>query len=131
MSKPVLQVTLKTVDGQTVRVNAVFDSGSYYTIVREGSLPPDASILRYAEPEEMKTAAAGGKLQVTGATQLVVTIGDRMIRDDALLSPDLGREILIGAKTMQAWDISIQNRDGKTDVVVGRDMRDPEITEVD
>lgn len=58
-------------------------------------------------------------------------IEGRIIEDEALISPDLGQDLLIGAKTMQAWDISILNNNGKTTVRIGRDTRDPDITEVD
>lgn len=131
MSKPVLDVTVENVAGQRAALKAVVDSGSYYTIIRESSLPPNTPVLPYARPEEFKTAAKEGKLRVTGETGFIITMGDRVIRETALISPDLGRDLLIGAKTMQAWDISIRNRNGKTKVIVGRDMRDPEITEVD
>ncbi|MBI2059133.1 MAG: hypothetical protein HYT87_05115 [Nitrospirae bacterium] len=67
----------------------------------------------------------------TAGVTLVMTIGEKMIQDDALVSPDLGQDMLVGAGTMQKWDIIIRNRNGKTKVIVGRDMRDPEITEVD
>jgi len=52
------------------------------------------------------------------------------INDIVLISPGLSQEMLVGAGTMQKWDISILNRDGKSALSVGRDMRDPQITEV-
>ena len=53
------------------------------------------------------------------------------ISDIALVSPDLSQEMIVGAGTMQKWDISIINRNGHTEVTVGRDMHDPDIIEVD
>jgi hypothetical protein len=54
-----------------------------------------------------------------------------MIEDAALVSSNMSSDMLIVAKTMQAWDITIKNENGKTEIVIGHDMRDPEITEVD
>ena len=53
-----------------------------------------------------------------------------MIEAGVLISPELGSDMLIGAQTMQSWDISIINTKGKTKINVKHDMRDPEINEV-
>ena len=50
-----------------------------------------------------------------------MTIGDRMIQDEALVSPNLAQEMLIGAGTMQKWDITIRTQNRHTTVEVGRD----------
>lgn len=131
VSKPVQRVELETVDGRTAWVKALFDSGAFYSVIRENSLPPGAQILAYSRPRVLGTAAVQGQLTVTGVTELGIRIGEREIEDSVLVSPDLKRELLVGAKTMQAWDITIGNRQGHTEVHVGRDRRDPEITEVD
>ena len=60
-----------------------------------------------------------------------MSIQGKQIDDLVLVSPDLSQEMLVGAGTMQKWDISILDRDGHTELSVGRDMRDPEIREVD
>jgi len=79
----------------------------------------------------LRTAAQGGTLEVVGGIVLVVTIGERMIQTHALVSPNLAQEMLIGAETMQGWDISIRNGGGRTTVEVGKDLRDPDVQEVD
>lgn len=70
-----------------------------------------------------RTAARGGSFSATGELPLVLTIGDREVDDLALVSSDLSQEMLVGAGTMRKWDI--------TEVAVGRDMRDPDVIEVD
>ncbi len=131
MGKPILEVTVQEIQGRTSSVRTVFDSGSHYTIVREGALPAGTQILEYPTPRELRTAAQGGRLLVKGTTHLVFTIGGKMIEDDAMVSATLSQEAIIGAGTMQKWDISLKNENGHTTVVVGHDMRDPDITEVD
>ena len=131
MSKPIRNITITTLDEKSREVSAVFDTGSFYTIIREDRLPIGAVMEQQTKPLEFGTASQGGKLRVKGGIIFVMTIGEKMIKDDALVSPDLARDMLIGAKTMQAWDISILNKSGKTEIIVGHDMRDPDITEVD
>lgn len=120
-----------TLDDKSRTVKAIFDSGSFHTILREDRVPAGALIERRMKPLQFKTAAQGGTLNVTGGILLVITIGNKMIEDSALVSPDLSQEMLIGAGTMQKWDISVMNQNGKTEIIVGRDMRDPDIIEVD
>lgn len=131
MSKPVLDVVIITPEGARARAKAVLDSGSYYTIVREEIIPKRATVVRYPAPRVLGTAGRGGKIRMVGVIVLDVAIAGKQIHTDAFVSPDLNRDMLIGAGTMQAWDISIVNRNGSTKVVVGRDRRDPDITEVD
>jgi len=131
MSKPVLPVTITNSKGKSVTIPAVFDTGSFYTLIRRDCLPPATSCERLAEPRTLRAASRGSRLRVTGTTVLVIGVGGKKVLDHALVSPDLAREMIIGAGTMQQWDISIRNRNGRTRVVVARGMGDPEITEVD
>ncbi len=131
MSKPILDVVIKTLDDKTAQVRAVFDTGAHPTIIREDRLPPGTVVLRATTLRPLRTAAQGGRLDIAGGTILVMTIGDRMIEDEALVSPNLAQEMLVGAGTMQKWDITIRTVNGHTSVEVGRDLRDPDIQEVD
>jgi hypothetical protein len=131
MTKPVLQIEITTAEEKSGSVKAVFDTGSFYTILREDKVPPEATVLRRKQPHVFRTAARGHQFAAEAELPLVLRIGDRAIHDVALVSSDLSQEMLVGAGTMQKWDISIISRNGHTEVSVGRDMRDPDITEVD
>ncbi|MBI4947725.1 MAG: hypothetical protein HY840_15140 [Bacteroidetes bacterium] len=132
MSKPIHEITIGTMEKKTNQVNTLFDTGSFYTIVREDVLPETKFVYWYPVPDEFKTAVKGGKLQIKGVTRLTIEYNNRkIVEGDILISSDINREMIIGAKTMQAWDIVINNKNGKTTVTFGKDMRDPEITEVD
>ena len=131
MGKPVFEVDLNTPDGKRGRARAVFDTGSHRSLIREDRLPAGATSVPYVPQRELKTAAQGGRLRVVGAEVLTNSAGDRMIEGEALVSPDLSQEMLIGSEMMQAWDISIRNANGHTEVVIGRDHRDPDVQEVD
>jgi hypothetical protein len=131
VSKPILDVTIETLDAHRGRVRALFDTGAHPTIIREDRLPAGAALVRRPAPLRMRTATQGGTLDVIGGTILVITVGDRQIQDEALVSPNLTQELLVGAGTMQKWDISIKKENGHTSVEIGRDLRDPDIQEVD
>jgi len=130
MKKPVLDILITTPDESSVPVKAVFDSGSFYSILREDKVPAGALIHRHKTPRIFRAAAKGTRLSATGEIPLVLTIGDKMVDGAVYVSPDLSQEMLVGAGMMQMWDISIITRNGRTEVVVGRDMRDPDLTEV-
>jgi hypothetical protein len=127
MSKPVLDVTITTLDEQSNTLKAVFDSGSFYSILREDKVPAGATVVRRKTPRKFRGAARGSQLTVVGELPVVVAIGDRQIDDTVLVSPDLFQEMLVGAGMMQKWDISVITRNGLTEVAVGRDMRDPDL----
>ena len=131
MTKPVKNITITTLDEKSNEVSAAFDTGSFYTIIREDKIPTGAAVLQMLNPKNFRTAGQGGKLNVTGDISLVMTIGEKMIQDSALVSPDLISDMLIGAGTMQKWHITISNKTGETEIIMDHDMRDPEITEVD
>jgi phenylacetate-coenzyme A ligase PaaK-like adenylate-forming protein len=131
MSKPMIPVKITTVEGKDVSVRAVLDTGSFYTLIRQDLLPPGTPLIRYSSPEVLRAAARGSRLTVVGTTELIMEVGSKRIRDHAGVCPELASELLIGAKTMQSWDVTIANRNGRTKITVGHDMRDPEITEVD
>ena len=131
MSRPIRDVDIETYDELTAHVRAVFDTGAHISIIREDRLPKGTNVERRKNPIRLRTAGRGGTLEVVGGVILVMTIEGRMIQDEVQVSPDLSQEMLIGAKTMQAWDITIRNENGNTQVVVGKDLRDPDIQEVD
>jgi hypothetical protein len=131
MTKPVLEIEVTTADGISGNVKAVFDTGSFYTLIREDKVPPGARVIPRKEPRVFRTAARGQRFSAVAELPLVLTIGDKAVEDVALVATDLSQEMLVGAGTLQKWDISIITRQGRTEVSVGRHMRDPDIMEVD
>ncbi|MBI2060853.1 MAG: hypothetical protein HYT87_13885 [Nitrospirae bacterium] len=130
MGKPIREVVISTPDRKKRSVPALFDSGAFHTILRSDCLPSPEALIRYRPARKLGTARKGARVTILGTTYLVIQIGDKMIETSALVSPDLSREMVIGAEAMQAWDISIRNSNGKRSIFVRHDMRDPDITEV-
>src|SRR3989304_2512662 len=96
MSKPIKKIIITTVDEKSAEINAVFDSGSYWTIIREDKIPAGAAILKKTNPESFRTAAPGGKVEISGYIELIMQIGDKMIQDSAHISPNLFSDMLLG-----------------------------------
>lgn len=130
MSSPILNIKFITPEEKKGEANALFDLGSYYTILRKDKLPKDTKFEIYKRKREFGTADKKGKIEIIGTTRLIIKIGNKMIETSAFISPDLNTEFIIGAGTMQSWDITIKNKNIKTSVVAGLDMRDEEITRI-
>lgn len=126
MSKPVFEIEITAPENNKTKLRAVFDSGAFPTIIREDKLPP-TPIIKYHQPEIYGGAVQGSKLNVIGWCRLIVEYNGRMFYTFAEVAPQLSAEMLIGAGDMQKWDISIINKNGKTDIAIGHDMRDPEL----
>lgn len=131
MSKPIREVEIKTAEGKKAAVDAVLDSGSFYSVIREDCLPRGVNVLKLKHRKMFGTARRGGKLPVTAQIVLDIRLEGRWIEGEFLVSPSLGSDMLIGAGLMQMWDISIKNKNGHTKILVGRDMNDPDIQAVE
>ena len=131
MSKPVQEIPIRTFDGKAGRVLALFDTGSYLTLIRQDCVPAGATITKYKKLETLGTAKKTGKLKIVACMNLVLDVNGHPIRDEVLITPDLKREFILGAKTMQGWDITIKNKNGHTTIHVGRDLNDPDVQAVE
>lgn len=131
MSNPVREMEIRTKDGKKGVVTALIDSGSFYTLIRKDCVPRGATIIRYKKSEKMATAGKSGGIHAVAGMDLVVMVEGHPIEDTVRISPDLKREFILGAGTMQKWDITIKNKNGHTTIHVGHDMNDPDIQTVE
>lgn len=130
MSYPIQKLQIETIDKKTKSVNTLFDSGSFYSIIKQVCLPSSEYIVYYPVPELWGTASEGGTLEITGSVELIVTINNKKIKELIYIAPNLSKEMIIGSKTLQAWHITIDNSNSKTIISVDKDMNDPDITSV-
>ena len=130
MSNPIQNLEIETIDKKTKSVNTLFDSGSFYSIIKQDCLPLSEYIISYPEPKVFGTASEGGTLQITGSVELIVTINNKKINELVYVAPKLSMEMIIGARTMQSWHITIDNSTGETIISVDKDMNHPDITRV-
>jgi len=130
MSNPIQNLEIETIDKKTKSVNTLFDSGSFYSIIKQDCLPLSEYIVYYPDPEIFGTASENGTLEITGSVELIVSINSKKIKETIYIAPNLSKEMIIGSKTMQSWHITIDNSNGKTTISVDKDMNDPDITSV-
>ena len=122
MSKPVLNVGVTSLrgGGRSVNLPGLFDTGAFITAIRADCLPPGTKILPFKKTKVFRTATKSGRLHAIGTTDLTFTIGKKKIFDVAFVVPALTRELIIGARTMQGWDISVTNTNGPLSFVPTR-----------
>lgn len=111
-------------------MEAVFDTGSFYTIIRENCIPEGTLILRPTKERFLGTAKQGSKIAITGSVHLEIDVNGRPIEGEAFVCPDMTSELIIGAGIMQMWNITTRNVNGQTAIDVGRDRNDPHIQTV-
>lgn len=130
MSKPVRQSVITTMEGLKGEVSALFDTGSFLSLIREDKLPEGTLVLRLKEPKMFGTADTGGQFTATSAVELEVHVENHDIFVPAFVAPNLSAEMIIGAGVMQMWDITIKNDNGQTTIHIGRDVNDPDTQSV-
>jgi len=104
------EVTIIGTKGRA-RCRALFDSGASYSIIRREIAERIGMIQPFPEPEEwiFETARAGDYIQPTGNMLLQFRFDDSEARftDEFVVFDELSEELIVGAKTMQAWKITL------------------------
>jgi hypothetical protein len=86
---------------------ALFDSGATYSWIRP-DIARELDVVNLL-PEKMVfgTAKNGDQLIATERTTLNFFLKDCRFSDEFMLIPDLSEELIIGAKTLQAWRMKL------------------------
>ncbi len=94
--------------GETTRM-ALFDSGASYSIIRRDIAETLGDLARLPEAWEFETAAADHLIVATHAIRLDFFFADSEHRfsDEFIVFDDCSEEIVIGATTMQKWQIKL------------------------
>ncbi len=110
---------IKTIEIEGRPAVALFDTGAVFTYIREHLL---TTVPRKAVTEPFRVALGGRSIEV----QELCLIGGRIeglaFDTDAVPVAELGRadghelDVLIGARTMEQWEIRLDPRSGKLDL---------------
>ena len=104
------EVTIIGTKGR-VRCRALFDSGASYSIIRREIAERIGRIESFPTPEDwvFETARAGDYVQASGALRLDFRFDDSEAHfsDEFVVFDDLTEELIVGAKTMLAWKITL------------------------
>ena len=130
MSKPVRSAILTTMDELKADVSALFDTGAFHSLIREDKLPAMAMFTRLKTPKFFGTADSSGKLMAIGVADIELHVENHDIFISTFVVPSLTADLIVGARDMQGWDISIKNENGHTTVHIGHDLKDPDVQTV-
>jgi len=121
---PIIQKRVKLVGSKGTReVEALFDSGATYSCIRPDIAREIDISIPLPEPMVFGSAKNGDFLTANEAVRLNFFLKDCRFSDEFMLIPDLSEELIIGAKTLQAWRMKLDFE--ADDVIV-----DPRVTKL-
>ena len=88
-------------------VEALFDTGASYSCIRPELAERLAHVEPLRRPKELGTADENTTVRVTARVALDFELDGVVLSDEFMVVPNLRREVIIGAKTMQAWRIKV------------------------
>ena len=88
-------------------IEAMFDSGASYSCIKKAIAEEIATLEKLPKPMEFKTAKEEVNLKAEYRVRLDFYINGDRFSDEFIVMEELGSEIIIGAKTMQAWRMKI------------------------
>jgi hypothetical protein len=91
------------------RVTALFDSGASYSCINKNLAEELAHLEPLSEPMEFETAEKDSTViaEYRITVDFFFTDSDRRFTDELVVIEGLSEELIIGAKTMQAWKIRL------------------------
>jgi len=102
------QVTLKGLRGE-ITVNALFDSGASYSCIRKDVAEKISVLDPMEEPMDFETADECAFVKAEYVIHLSFYFPDTMRRftDEFMVLETLSEELIVGASTMQKWNIKL------------------------
>ena len=110
---------IKTVEIEEEPATALFDTGALYTYVRS-NLAPDAARIRIPSPP--RVVIGGRTIEIRELCFVRGKIEGLDFTTDAVPIDELGKadgydlDVLIGARTMEQWEIKLDPRTGTLDL---------------
>ncbi len=101
------------------RVVALFDSGSTYSIISRDTAERVEIFTPLPQPKKLKIAD-GNYIEITHAIRIDFKINGITLSDEFLVFDKLPDDVIIGAKTMQAWRIKLDFE--KEEVIIDPDV---------
>ncbi len=105
------------------KVLALFDSGASYSCINPELARQLEHVNALPEPKIFGTAKDGEQLSATERTSLDFLLEGYRFSDEFMLIPELSEQVIIGAKTLQAWRMKL---DFENDEVI----IDPRVTKL-
>lgn len=95
-----------------------FDSGARRSVIRKDAAEKIASLQKSLLRRTFTLADNKTQIHSEEVTVLWITIDGKTIDDEFYVVSDLSRELIVGASTMQTWDILLDLKNEKVTVGV-------------
>jgi len=104
----IIEKSIRLVGSKGVKeVLALFDSGSTYSCIQPTLAKQLEKVTQLPEPMEFGTAEKKRKVTAKEAVRLNFYLDGYRFSDEFMLIDNLSEEVIIGAKTLQAWRIKL------------------------
>ena len=89
------------------KIEAMYDSGASFSFIKTDLAKKLGIIEKLPTPLSFETAKEGEKVTVYERVTLDFYIEGIRLSDEFFISDDLSEQVIIGAKTMQAWRLKL------------------------
>lgn len=89
------------------KVDALYDSGASLSFITKKLAEKLGNIDKLPKPMEFETAKEGDKIEVKERVALDFYIEGIRLSDEFMIAESLSEDVIIGAKTMQAWRLKL------------------------
>lgn len=127
MSKIIKQLEILGDKGIS-KAEILLDSGANSSVGRMEVAEKVSTIIKLPKPRRFFLADGKTAVETDLVANIMITINGVTIDDIFYVVKELGREIIIGASTMQKWDIKLNLKDEQ--IIVGQDPNNIELFSV-
>ena len=113
----VKRVVLRGNEGQT-KAEVLFDSGARCSVIRKDVARKVATLIRLPTSVDFRLADGKTRLSTNLVVDIVLRINGRTILDQFPVLEKLSREVIIGANTLQSWEIKLDPKNESVQVGV-------------
>jgi hypothetical protein len=106
--------------GQT-KAEVLFDSGARRSVIRRDIAEKIATIVKFPIPFKFYLADGTTQVETNLVADIMVSIDNSIIFDQFPILDKLSREVIIGANTLQSWEIILDARNES--ITVGVDLK--------
>lgn len=87
--------------------DTLFDSGASYSFIKGIHAMKLGMVDNLPEPMKFETAKENNDIIIVSAVRLSFIINGVKLSDEFLVSDEMSEDVIIGAKTLQAWRIKL------------------------
>lgn len=105
-------------DQAQLKAEVLFDSGAHRSIIRKNIAEKIATLTKLPHSLEFSLANGESKVSTNLVANIEIAINDRFIFDQFYVIDKVSREVIIGALTMQGWEIKLDPKNESLSVGV-------------